>query len=315
MMKGFVAYSRTDTRTIDGLMVHLKGLEREGVIETWHDRQLVPGEEWDTRIRSELAEATVIIFCVSADLLANEYVQKVEIPMAIARRDREEATVIPVILRQCAWQSHALGRLQGIPAKGRTVQDYIRNDNTDEVWTEVAYAVRGAVRARRKVGPHARFALESKERRRHVGAGPVAGYGEVTDLERYDFVRSTFAIIMKYFENSLEDLKKADAGCTFRLQKLSEGAFDVSVYVNGRRRSFCGISIDRRLAPDGIDYSTDGGAERVSFNALRLASGEHGKRLRWLSLMGTMPCAPDIDANDMDPMEAAVYLWSYFVST
>ena len=163
MMKGFVAYSKADSAAVSSLMVHLKGLEHEGIIETWHDGQLVPGDEWDSRIHAELSEADIIVFCVSADLLATDYVQRVEIPTAIGRHDRGEATVIPVIFRRCAWQGQALGRLQGIPAKGITVQDYIRDDNTDDIWTDVAAAVRSAAQARREMVAHNRPARPSRE--------------------------------------------------------------------------------------------------------------------------------------------------------
>lgn len=155
MLKVFVGYSKADAGRVDGLMVHLKGLEYEG-IEMWHDGQIVPGEEWAPRIQAQLVEADIIIFCVSADLLATDYVQDVEIPTAIARHDRGEATVIPVIFRKCAWQGHELGRLQGIPAKDRTVQDYVREDNTDEIWTEVATAVRSAARRRKEADVQSR---------------------------------------------------------------------------------------------------------------------------------------------------------------
>ena len=114
-------------------MVHLKGLEYQGLIQTWYDRHIVPGEEWDAKIRDELAAADVVIFCVSADLLATDYVQRIEIPKAISRHERGEATVIPVILRKCAWEGSALGKLQGIPTKGQTVQDYARNGDPDDV--------------------------------------------------------------------------------------------------------------------------------------------------------------------------------------
>lgn len=147
-MKGFVAYSKADAAEVADLMIHLKGLEYEGIIQPWHDGQLVPGDGWESRIHSDFAEADIIIVCVSADLLATDYFQRMEIPTALGRHARGEATVIPVIFRTCSWKDHRLGRIKGIPAKGKTVQDY---DNTDEVWTDVAAAVRSAVRVRTRI--------------------------------------------------------------------------------------------------------------------------------------------------------------------
>ena len=152
MRKCFVAYSKADVSAVERLMTHLKGLEHEGLIETWYDRHIVPGEEWDAKIRAELAAADVIIFCVSADLLATDYVQQTEIPKAITRHYNGEATVIPVILRRCDWEGSALGKFQGIPAKGRTVRDCVRDSgDADDVWTTVAFTVRDAVRSRQEI--------------------------------------------------------------------------------------------------------------------------------------------------------------------
>ena len=166
MRKVFVAYSKADSSNVDRLMIHLKGLEYEGLIETWYDRHITPGEEWDARIRAELAAADVIIFCVSADLFNTDYVQKIEIPKAIARRDRGEATVIPVIIGKCDWEHTALGKLQGIPGKGSTVQDYVRDGRPDNVWTEVTSAVRHAVHSHHKIPDHNRSISPEIERMR-----------------------------------------------------------------------------------------------------------------------------------------------------
>ena len=148
MMKGFVAYSKADSVAVKGLVDHLQALKYEGLLNTWHDGELVPGEKWDPKIRAEIEAADIIIFCVSADLLKTDYVQRVEIPNAIRRHNRDEATVIPVILRQCAWEGGPLGILQSIPAKGDAVQSYSQHHDVDDMWTEVTNKVREAVKSR-----------------------------------------------------------------------------------------------------------------------------------------------------------------------
>ena len=317
-MKGFVAYSKADSSAVKRLVVHLKGLEYEGLIETWHDRQIAPGDEWDSKIRAEISAADVIIFCVSADLLATDYVQRVEIPKAIARQEQGKATVIPVIFKNCAWQGHALGKLQAIPAKGGTVQEYIRNGDPDDIWTEVASAVRDAVRARQETDDHNRTVSSAQEaspatRGQPSGAMPVtlSDFGHASDLEQDDFIQSTFSTVLNYFENSLKNLKNAHPGCDTRLRKLSEDAFEAGVYVNGQRRSFCGVFIHER---NGIAYSNNGVGNRSTMNEnLSLVRGERGPRLKWQALMRAWHHTTETDTSEMDPREAAAYFWSIFV--
>ena len=330
MLKGFVAYSKADYSAVERLMVHLKGLEYENLIEIWHDRQISPGEEWDARIRAELGAADVIIFCVSADLLATDYVQRIEIPKAIARHDRHEATVIPVILGKCAWEGNVLGKLQAIPDRGRTVQDY---DTADEVWAMVASSVRKAVRSGHKTPdpnrpiPHERDIFPERDMSPEWGAPPetwvqtpgaspvaFADAGHASDLDRDDFTQTTFAIILHYFEASLENIKAANPNCQTRLRKLSEDAFEAGIYMNGQRLSFCGIFMQSQMGWDGISYSNSGASNRSSMNEnLRLAQGKRSALLSWQALMGATHRATEFDTTQMNPDEAASYLWSLFV--
>ena len=321
MRKGFVAYSKADSSLVDRLMTHLKGLEYEGLIETWYDGHIVPGEEWDAKIRAELAEADVIIFCVSADLLATDYVQRIEIPKAIVRHNHGEATVIPVIIGKCAWEGNALGKLQGIPGKGSTVQDYVRDGHPDDVWTKVTSAVRDAVLSHQEAFEHNRSVSPEREAPpetwvQPAGAKPVvfSDADHASDLERDDFTESTFATILHYFESSLENLKAENPRCETRLRKLSEDAFEASVYMDGRRLSLCGVFVQDKMGWNGIGYSSSGVGNRSSMNeSLSLAPGERGPRLKWKSFMSNLHHATEIDANEMDPQETAAYLWSIFV--
>ena len=320
-MKGFVAYSKADSDAVDRLLVHLKGLEHEGVIETWYDRQLAPGDEWDAKIHVELSAADVVIFCVSADLLATDYVQRVEIPEAITRHNRGEAAVIPIIFRKCAWEGSALGKLQGIPAKGDTVQDYAQQGDLDNIWTEVAVRVREAAKAHQK--KHDEDSTDASNREappetwiRSSGTKPIglSERGQASDLEQDDFTHATFSAIRDYFQASLENLKEANPGCETRLREISEDAFEASVYVNGQRRAICGVFVQNRPGWAGIGYSTDGVGDRNSYNeSLSLARGERGARLKWQALLAAMHRPTAIDTSEMGPDEASRHLWSLFV--
>ena len=52
--------------------MRLKPLRSEGLVETWSDRCLVAGEEWDKTIRRELEEADVIVLLWSAQFEASD---------------------------------------------------------------------------------------------------------------------------------------------------------------------------------------------------------------------------------------------------
>jgi internalin A len=120
--KVFISYSSRDARQHDELTVRLKPLRSEGLVETWSDRCLVAGEEWDKNIRRELEEADVIVLLWSAQFEASDYIQGVEVKRAMERAKSGEAVVISIILEKCGWQKLA-GDYQALPPKGKPVRN------------------------------------------------------------------------------------------------------------------------------------------------------------------------------------------------
>ena len=121
--KVFISYSSRDARQHDELTVRLKPLRSEGLIETWSDRCLVAGEEWDKTIRRELEEADVIVLLWSAQFEASDYIQGVEVKRAVERANAGETVVLSVILEKCGWERNAVAKYQVLPSKGRPVRN------------------------------------------------------------------------------------------------------------------------------------------------------------------------------------------------
>lgn len=46
LVKIFFSYAHEDKVLLDKLQKHLKPLQREGLIEMWHDRDISAGMEW-----------------------------------------------------------------------------------------------------------------------------------------------------------------------------------------------------------------------------------------------------------------------------
>jgi internalin A len=100
---------------------HVKLLQRQGVIDVWHDRQIPPGDEWKGHIDDELERANIVVLLVSADFLASDYCYEIEMGRALARHEAGDACVIPVIVSDVNWRSAPFGRLQPLPKDGKAV--------------------------------------------------------------------------------------------------------------------------------------------------------------------------------------------------
>ena len=111
MTTGFISYTHADSGFKEQLVRHLAPLQREGLIDLWHDGMLRPGEHLDPAVQAALAASDVVILLVSADFIASAYCYEQEMLRAFARQRDGTARVIPIILRPCQWKGCA--RRQG----------------------------------------------------------------------------------------------------------------------------------------------------------------------------------------------------------
>ncbi|MEH2242289.1 toll/interleukin-1 receptor domain-containing protein [Nostoc sp.] len=109
-LKLFFSYSHKDKALRDELAKHLSTLRRQGVISSWHDHKILPGEEWDHQINDNLNTADIILLLVSSDFIASDYCWDIEVNKAIERHNAKEARVIPVILGSVDWSGALLGK-------------------------------------------------------------------------------------------------------------------------------------------------------------------------------------------------------------
>jgi CheY-like chemotaxis protein len=138
----FYSYAHEDEPLRDELDGHLALLRRKGVIRPWHDRGIVPGQQWDEAIDAQLTRADLILLLVSKDFLNSDYIWGKELAVAIARAERGDASVVPVLLRAVDIEDAPFAKLQGLPTDLRPVTSW---PNRDEAWTDVAKGIRRTV--------------------------------------------------------------------------------------------------------------------------------------------------------------------------
>src|SRR5918995_5430136 len=98
-LRVFCSYSHKDEEYLNVLRTWLRGLEWQGLIEWWHDREISPGWEWEESIDKHLRTADIILLLVTPDFMGSKYIYEQEIGKAVQRHDRGEARVIPIIVR------------------------------------------------------------------------------------------------------------------------------------------------------------------------------------------------------------------------
>jgi internalin A len=134
----FISYAHKDEPLRAELDAHLKLFQRNGLIEKWDDRLLNPGDEWKGEIDQNLELADIILFLVSADFLNSDFCWKEEMTRALERHQAGEARVVPVIIRDAAWQKAKFAKLQVLPKDGKAVTLW---PDRDSAWRNVAESI------------------------------------------------------------------------------------------------------------------------------------------------------------------------------
>src|SRR5579863_6395499 len=98
-LKIFFCYAHEDEALLNKLKTHLRPLQRQGLIEMWHDRDINAGTQWEREIDKHLNIAQIILLLISPDFMDSEYCYSKEMFRALELQKRDEAQVIPIILR------------------------------------------------------------------------------------------------------------------------------------------------------------------------------------------------------------------------
>ncbi len=141
-VKIFCCYAHEDETLLNKLKTHLKPIQRQGLIDVWHDRDISAGMEWEREINTHLNTAQIILLLVSPDFINSDYCYCIEMKHAIERHTRYEARVIPIILRHVYWQGAPFGKLQALPKDAKPVTDW---RNREKAFFNVAEGIRKTV--------------------------------------------------------------------------------------------------------------------------------------------------------------------------
>jgi formylglycine-generating enzyme required for sulfatase activity len=107
----FLCYARGDNEAVakgsgwrDRLVVHLRPFEKDGRLTIFFDECTETGDEWHERIQQEVGACDIAVLMISAAFLDSDYIREKEVPALLRRHDEKSVRLIPLLLRQCAWQ-------------------------------------------------------------------------------------------------------------------------------------------------------------------------------------------------------------------
>ncbi len=259
MASVFFSFSHADGTLRDQLEKQLSMLKRQGVIETWHDRRVGAGDEFEKEIDEHINTDDIILLLVSADFLASDYCYEIEMKRAMERHERQEAIVIPVILRACDWKHAPFGKLKGVPEDGRAITQWT---DIDAAMLEVAQAVRGAaarIESRRVPTSASLPTIAQAPLARPLSSGPRSSNlslaKQFTQRDKDAFKNDTFEYVARFFENSLIELATRNPGYEGVFRRVDANRFFATIYRHGKDVSRGTIFMGGGAWGNGINYA------------------------------------------------------------
>jgi len=191
----FICYARKDQLLLNELKAHLIPLQRQGRIMIWADTDIGAGTEWEKEIKKHLDTSDMILLLVSSDFMNSDYCYGIEMKRALERHERNEARVIPIILRPVHWQEAPFGKLQALPTDAKPVTDPFWH-NLDIAFYDVTEGIRVVVNEEER-------RRKAEEERRRIKIWMEKGNTHYL-AKKYKEALAAFEQVIKLVPNSIE---------------------------------------------------------------------------------------------------------------
>jgi hypothetical protein len=233
--KVFVSYSHRDLKWLERLQVHLKPLEREGLLESWDDTKLTAGSRWREEIRAAVTSARVAVLLISADFIASEFISSEELPGLLRTAQQDGARILPVIVSPSLFEdTDGLKDFQAVNSP-RTPLNAMSRARQEKVFLDVAKTIKDSavVPTQPSSTPTGAVRDGTSEFKRGTAGdrspdgGPHEEREQPAELEQLDEVRKRTAAPNHDFPTRLQPPEPPDA----RFESLTKSAgFEIATY-------------------------------------------------------------------------------------
>ncbi len=314
-VKLFFSYSHADEGLRDQLEVHLAALKHQGQINTWHDRRIAPGDDFENAISTELEDAKVILLLISSDYIASRYCYGIETERALERHTANEVRVIPVVLRPCDWHDLPFGNLLALPTDGKPITLWA---NIDEAFLSVVQGIKKTLAdletTRADQHSETRLAIPYTPGSSETHSSPRSSNLRIaksfTEQDRDDFLHEAFAYLVNFFKNSLDELSERNPGIESRLRCLGKNRFTAAIYQGGSKIAACTVYIGQDFGNGDIRFSHGEQGDSNSWN--ESISVDHDDQVLFLKPMGLMAFGNHGDPK-LSMQGCAEFLWDALI--
>lgn len=144
----FVSYSHVDSEYLNRFGVHVKPLERKGLVDIWVDTKIKVGDKWQEEIEKALTKSAIAILFISADFLASDFILDNELPPLLEAAENKGTRILPIILKPCRFSREPhLSKFQALnsPENSLLVMSEIERET---LWDKLSYEIEAEIESR-----------------------------------------------------------------------------------------------------------------------------------------------------------------------
>ena len=241
-MKAFISYSHADERYVERLKKHLAMLQRDGLIESFYDRDILVGDPLDEEISAHLGDSQLFIAIVSPDFIHSDYCMDRELATALQMHEEGRIRVVSVVVEPCEWQKSPLGSFLVAPKDGKAIALW---ENENAAFLNVASEIRRIVEAFSVKAPSAQKPGSPLPSVSKTVEGPARKYvakRSFDKVEKFKFREQGFREIRDFFERSTEEINQTQ-GLSARFRNLDEYSFTCTVVNEAFGRGIAHITV------------------------------------------------------------------------
>lgn len=308
----FMSYSHEDEALRDQLECQLSILKHQGLIEVWHDRRLIPGDNIDLAISKELDDADIILMLLSPDFLNSEYCYGIEAERALQRQQEGSARLISVILRPCDWKNTELSKSLVTPTDGKPITLW---PDRDEALLDVSDSIRKSIEklglVRRSNQDFDQIRKIQQVETKHLPRSSNLRIQKIfTEAEADKFLLESFEFMKLFFQGSLSELNNRNSDIETRFRSIDANNFSAAIYRNGMKETSCLIRLDG-LSGREITYAQGDDLNFGGWN--EMVTVGHDEQKLFLKPMG-MPHHSFAQRDSVLTHEgAAEYFWALLI--
>lgn len=248
-MNAFISYSHDDSEMLTLLHKHLAQLQRERLISTWTDRDILAGENLNNLILKSLENSKIFIALLSPSYIASNYCYEREFSMATQLQDAGGLIIVPVIIEPCDWLNTPFSKFKALPKDGKAISTW---ENKNTAFVDVIQSLRKLTEGENKVddilGQQESSGIPQTGRNYRIQK-------DFDSIQKMEFIEQSFRGIKEHINRFLQEINELE---NIKSRQVKDESDEIEIILVNRNK----IATEARLK---ISIAKDDTRSRIFF--------------------------------------------------